>query len=79
MYLWCTYPHAKLCFDYLITITIKKKISNANLVESNLHHFNPKTPSAQYQPIERKNRKEKQLRKREQGDKTNKKAAALVL
>ena len=37
-----------------------KKVGNARLGESDLHPICPKTPTPQYQPIERNKRKGKQ-------------------
>ena len=46
-------------WKYIIIIILLKKVSSARLRESNVHPLSPKTPVPQYQPIDRKKRKEK--------------------
>ena len=41
---------------------IIKKVGSARLRESDVHPISPKTPAPQYQPIDRKMRREKELK-----------------
>ena len=46
------------CINYLLLL---KKVSSARLGESDIHPISPKTPTPQYQPIDRKKRKGKKV------------------
>ena len=41
-------------------ILLFKKVGSARLRESDIHPISPKTPAPQYQPIDRKKRREKE-------------------
>ena len=62
----------------IIIIIIIKKVGNARLEESNLHHFSPnlKTSPQQYQSIEREKRKGKGKRVNRKGKTRNDKKEA---
>ena len=65
----CTHSVDKLLVLYWQTVAISvlllflllKKVSSARLGESDIHPISPKTPAPQYQPIDRKKRKEKRV------------------
>ena len=44
-----------------IELLLLKKVGSARLRESGIHPMGPKTPAPQYQPIDRKKRKEKRV------------------
>ena len=44
----------------LLLLLSLKKVSSARLGESDIHPISPKTPATQYQPIDRKKRKERE-------------------
>ena len=44
-----------------ILLLLLKKVSSARLRDSDIHPISPKTPSRQYQPIDRKKRKGKRV------------------
>ena len=46
----------------LLLLLLLKKVSSEKLRESDIHPVSPKTPAPQYQPIDRKKRKEKSRR-----------------
>ena len=45
----------------LLLLLLLKKVSSASLRESDIHPISPKTPTPQYQPIDRKKRKAKRV------------------
>ena len=57
----CPCVHASLYFSInpFLFLLLLKEVGSARLRESDLHPISPKTPAPQYQPIDRKKRKEK--------------------
>ena len=45
----------------LLFLLLLKKVGSARLRESDIHPISPKTPAAQYQPLDRKKRKGKMV------------------
>ena len=68
-------------FKLLLLIFLLKEVGSATLRESDVHPFSPKTPAAQYQPIDRKKRKGKivEYYSTDRAADANKKALALLL
>ena len=74
-YMYC---HTNLLFILLLLL---KKVSSARVGESDIHPISPKTPTPQYQPIDRKKRKRKRVEdySRDRAAQANKEALAQLL
>ena len=68
-------------YTLIIIIMLLKEVGSARLRASDMHPISPKTPSPQYQPIDRKKRKVKIVEDYSRGREVyaNKKALALLL
>ena len=51
------FPYSKI----ILLLLLLKKVGSARLRERGIHLLSPKTPAPQYQPIDRKKRKEKKV------------------
>ena len=55
-----TLSYSELQYQLLLLL-FKKKVGSARLRESAIHPISPKTPTPQYQPIDKKKRKGKRV------------------
>ena len=64
-YCYCTgsnsQNHGSAVSIQLFLLLLLKEVGSARLRESDIHPISPKTPAPQYQPIDRKKRKEKKV------------------
>ena len=70
-----------LPFRFKFLLLLLKKVGSARLRESDVHHISPKTPTSQYQRIDRKKRngKRAEVNSRDRAAYANKEALALLL